>query len=145
MLDRSFTARLSQADDASKANYSALKNELLSYVGVRSSTNWEDDTFTKSGNICAKMRVEGTTLNLLLALKLADLDAEKYHLTDASRECAEAPVKMAVADDQALAGAKELIAQLMSDLGATKVEAVLLGSRPQMRAIMATVSARVTG
>ena len=43
--NRSFTARITQADNDLKARYSELKNYLMSYAGVRARMSWKRETF----------------------------------------------------------------------------------------------------
>ncbi len=119
-LDRSFTARLSQAEDNVKEFYSEIKNELLSYKKVRSRVSWKFDSFYKGRNKCVilQLRGSGKKLNMYIALRAEDL-APKYHAKDVSDKAlyASVPSLVKISGSRSLKYAKQLIAQLMADLG----------------------------
>ncbi len=115
ILDRSFTSRLTQADDLVKENYTVVKNEFLSYKGVKSRTSWNYDTFNKGRDKLAKLQVRGKTLIMYLALDPADLNP-KYHHKDMSAisKYKEVPTRFKVRSPRSIKYAKELIASVMS-------------------------------
>ena len=126
---KSFMARLIQTQNPNQDYYTELKNELLSYKGVKSRLSWKYDSFNKGRKKCAKIAIRGKTLVLYLALD--PLDEEKFHPTKyyqfnaGETKCyAEVPFGMKIRSDRALKYAKELIAILMAELGLEKREIV---------------------
>lgn len=125
MLDRSFTARLSQADDALKANYNEIKNFALSFKGVNSRISWSYDSINRGRRKVCKIVVKGKSLILYLALNPYELP-EKYHhksVNDVSKY-AQTPTKLKVRSGRSVKYAKELIAMIASnyDLKQREVE-----------------------
>ena len=123
VLDRSFTSRLVQADDAVKDLYAIIKNELLSYKGVKSRVSWNYDTYNKGREKLVKLQVRGKTLVMYIALDPATLDA-KYHHKDMSgiSKYKDVPTRFKIRSPRSVKYAKELIALLMQRLGATQGE-----------------------
>ena len=126
---KSFMARLIQTQNPNQDYYTELKNELLSYKGVKSRLSWNYDSFNKGRKKCAKIAIRGKTLVLYLALD--PLDEEKFHPTKyyqfnagETKRYAEVPFGMKIRSDRALKYAKELIAILMAELGLEKREIV---------------------
>ena len=68
LYDRSFKARVMQADDQLKEFYDLLKNKLLSYKGVKSRFSWSGESFRIGRKLYAVLAVKGKTLNLYLAI-----------------------------------------------------------------------------
>ena len=82
--DKSFTARLIQSDDDIKYWYTEIKNEILSYKGVKSRISWKRETFKCGGKlVLAKLGYRGKVLCLYLPLNPYEYD-EKYHVENAS-------------------------------------------------------------
>lgn len=121
--DRSFTARLSQADELVKSHYSALKNELLSYKGVKSRVSWTCDSFNWGWRKLAKLQIKGKSLVMYLAIDPKTVD-EKYHCKDVSdvAKYRQVPTKIKVKSLRSLKYAKELIAKLMMEIGLEQEE-----------------------
>ena len=82
--DRSFEAKLIQADDTLKRWYSELKNELLSYKKVTSRLSWQHEAFRLGRGTVAKLVIRGKTLRIYLALDPSAYDGSKYVVEDAS-------------------------------------------------------------
>lgn len=78
--NRSFTARLIQADEKVKEYYSAVKNELKQY-DVKERTSWRYETYRRGRKLLAKLCVRGKTLCLYCAG-----DAGKYGGTSVKAE-----------------------------------------------------------
>ncbi len=118
VLDRSFYARLSQADDKVKELYSDLKNDLLSYKKVRSRVSWKYDTFYKGRAKCVILQLRGKKINMYIALKAEDL-APKYHAKDVSDKARyeTVPTLVKVAGGRSLLYAKQLVKLLMDNMG----------------------------
>ena len=87
--DKSFTAKLIQSEDEVKYWYTEIKNELLSYKGVKGRISWKRETFKCGGKlVLAKLAYRGKMLCLFLPLNVADYD-EEYHVESASESCYE--------------------------------------------------------
>ncbi len=65
---RSFMSRLIQGGDPLQSLYSAAKNYLLQYTGVRDRISWDCETFSYKRNPLVKLCVRGKTLYAYLAL-----------------------------------------------------------------------------
>lgn len=115
-LDRSFTARLSQADDELKSNYNEIKNFALSFKGVNSRISWSYDSINRGRRKICKIVVKGKSLILYLALNPYALP-EKYHhksVNDVTKY-AQTPTKLRVRSGRSVKYAKELIAMIAAN------------------------------
>ena len=114
----SFTSRLIQADNDVQDYYTALKNHLLSYKGVKSRTSWNYETFAKGRVQCARINIKGKTLTVNLALIPSDYNVNKYHFTDLSDnpKFDKLPMLLKIRSARALKYALELIDELMKTL-----------------------------
>lgn len=121
VYDRSFTARIAQADETVRAYYNEIKAELLSYKGVKSRMSWTADSFNKGRNKCAKMQIKGKTLVLYLALDPETLE-QKYRVKNVSTvaKYEQVPTELRLRNPRSFKYAKELIERLMADMGGTK-------------------------
>ena len=117
----SFTSRLIQAADDVQDYYTALKNHLLSYKGIKSRTSWNYETFAKGRTQCARINIKGKTLTINLALLPESYNVNKYHFTDLSDnpKFDKLPMLLKVRSARALKYAMELIDELMKNLGVT--------------------------
>lgn len=124
MYNRSFTAKLIQADEIVQAKYGRLKNELLSYKKVRSRMSWTNDSFRLGRETVAKFALRGKTLSLYLALDPASLEGTKYRYEDASSVAryAAVPVRLKLKSDRSVKYAAELIARLAEEKGAPRAD-----------------------
>ncbi len=111
---RSYLARLSQADDAAKDHYNAIKNLLLSYKGVKGRTSRSFETFHAGRTPLVKLNAKAHALHLYLALDPADLADSKYHFKDVSakKKYAAVPVLIKVKGERQLKHALELLTML---------------------------------
>lgn len=82
--NRSFEARIIQADDSLKGYYSKLKNHLLSYEGVTANPSWKKESYIVGRDTVANFIVRGKTLCLCLALDPKRFDGTKYKVEDRS-------------------------------------------------------------
>ena len=122
--DKSQTAKLMQSDDVVKNYYDLIKNELLSYKGVKCRLSWKHESFRK-GRVClAKLKVRGKHLRLLLPLNPADYVDTKYKVKDLSNKKAHAdtPCGYSIKNDRRSVYAKDLIATVMQTNGVEKAE-----------------------
>ena len=114
----SFTSRLIQSENDVQDYYTALKNHLLSYKGVKTRTSWNYETFSKGRNQLARINIKGKTLTINLALVPNEYNASKYHFTDLSDnpKFDKLPMLLKVRSARALKYALELINELMKSL-----------------------------
>ncbi len=116
VLDRSFSARLAQADDSLKANYNEIKNFALSFKNVTSRISWSYDSINRGRKKICKIIIKGKSLIMYLALNPYELP-EKYHhksVNDVSKY-AQTPTKLKVRSGRSVKYAKELIAMIASN------------------------------
>jgi predicted transport protein len=124
VYNRSFSAKIMQAEDNIQAYYSELKNELLSYKGVKARMSWAYESFNKGRNHVAKFTIRGKTLSLYLALDPDKYNVSRYHHKDVSETAryATVPFMLKIKSDRAAKYAKELIAEAMNKVGAVKID-----------------------
>ncbi|MDE7405561.1 MAG: transmembrane domain-containing protein [Clostridiales bacterium] len=124
VFDRSFTARIIQADDALKARYSELKNYLLQYKGVKNRISWRRETFSMGRKTIAMFSVRGKTLCLYLAADPTKFDNSKYNVENMSETASrrKTPLLFRIKSDRRTAYAKQLIDIVMQEQGAIKTE-----------------------
>ena len=116
---RSFLSRYIQAESYVQDYYTEIKNELLSYKGVKSRSSWAKESFNRGRIHLAKMDVKGKALYLYLALEPAALEGTKYKFTLAKGDC---PVLLKIKSERKKKHALELIAQLMAGFGLLRIE-----------------------
>lgn len=114
---KSFTAKLIQASDESKNYYSQIKNELLSYKGVKSRISWKHESFTAGRLTLAKLCYRGKNLCLFLPLDPKEYADSKYIVDDMSEVLAyeKTPLLYRIKNDRRLNYSKELIAEVMGE------------------------------
>ena len=124
VFDRSFTARIIQANDALKARYSELKNYLLAGKGVRSRTSWKRETFYIGRKTIATFSVRGKTLMLYLASDPGKYDYTKYKVENMSEVASrrKTPLLFRIKNDRRTAYAKQLIDMLFDEIGVPSIE-----------------------
>lgn len=86
---RTFESRVALSDDEIRKYYSALKNKLLSYRGVKSRISRNVETYNKGRINLAKLDVKSKSLYLYLGMdyeKVAALEEGKYHVRDCSQK-----------------------------------------------------------
>lgn len=115
--NKSFTAKIIQSSDVVKNYYSEIKNELLSYKGVKARMSWKGETFYSGRTTYAKLCVRGKCLGLFLALDAKDYAESKY-IVDDMYEIAtyeKTPCLYRIKNDRRVKYSKELIATVMGD------------------------------
>ena len=114
----SFQSRLIQADEDIQSYYSAIKNKLLSYKGVKARTSWNFESFNKTRVQCAKLNIKGKALLLYINLDTEQYNAGKYHFQNVSDtpKFADVPMMLKVKSERGLKYAFELIEELMTKL-----------------------------
>ena len=105
-----FLTRIITADLDIKANYNAIKNELLSY-GVKSRVSRGGDTFRLGGKEYAKIYLVGKTLKVYFALSPEDYKDSTFPIEDVGHRpnYAEMPLLFKVRSDLSVRRCKELI------------------------------------
>ncbi len=120
--DRSFTARIIQADDDQKSWYTEIKNEIMSYKKVHSRISWKKEGFNIGRNVVARIAFRGLTLCLYLPLNADDYADSKYKVEpiedNASFE--DTPCLYRIKNAKRARYAKELLADVLAKLGAEK-------------------------
>ena len=122
--NRSFEARLIQADDELKNYYSVIKNAILAYKGVNARMSWKYEKYSFRRNPFAKLIIKGKTLCLYLPLDPAEFAESKYKIEDVSgiSQFAETPVLYRIKNDRRLKYAAELIARVGEKLGVERTD-----------------------
>lgn len=120
----SFMSRFIQAEKDVQDYYTAIKNHINSYSGIKSRTSWNYETFSSGRNQCVRLNIKGRTLMVCLALDPKAYNINKYHFVDMSDDTKfdKVPMLLKIRSDRALKYALELIDELMKTLGITKGE-----------------------
>ena len=107
---RSLKSKLIQNETA-QGYYNALKNEFLSYDGVRSRISFNYETFRKGKKLLAKFVISGKTLNVYIALNPEEFEESKYRYEDVSekKSYAETPMRVKITSKRASKHCAELI------------------------------------
>lgn len=121
--NRSFTARITQADNDLKARYSELKNYLLAFRGVRARMSWRRETFHIGRKSVAGFVVRGKTLCLCLATDPALFENTKYKVVDVSGRKGKNPLPCMykLTSDRKMSYAKELADIVLAGFNTAKV------------------------
>ncbi|MDE6504343.1 MAG: uL15 family ribosomal protein [Clostridia bacterium] len=122
--NKSFTAKLIQSADGVKDYYTEIKNEILSYKGVKARVSWKYEAFNAGRAMLAKIAVRGKNLSLFLALDPKAYADTKYIIDDMSEVAAyeKTPLLYRIKNDRRLNYCKELIATVMQANGLEKLE-----------------------
>ena len=115
---RSFLSRYIQAEAYIQDYYTEIKNELLSYKGVKARTSWSKESFKCGRTHIAKIDVKGKALCLYLALDPESVDA-KYRVAKAKGDC---PTLIKIKSERKKKYALELIRTLMESLALPRIE-----------------------
>ncbi|MCH5153523.1 MAG: bacterial Ig-like domain-containing protein [Clostridiales bacterium] len=115
--DKSFTARLIQSDDDVKYWYTEIKNELLSYKGVKGRISWKRETFKCGGKlVLAKLAYRGKRLCLFLPLNPYDYGEDMHIENAADISCYEdTPLMIRLKNRKRVEIAKKLIRLVMEN------------------------------
>lgn len=118
--NRSFIARIIQADDELKARYSELKNHILSYKNVYNKITWKREAFYSDKRICvATFAIRGKTLCLFLAVDPAKFEGTKYKVEDrlSKRPHAKMPTMYRIRSDRSTKFAREMLNIVFAEHG----------------------------
>lgn len=121
---KSFLAKLIQSDEETKKFYSDIKNEFLSYEGVKSRISWKWESFRLGRKVLAKLRLRGKTLSVCLALNTATYVDSKYAVENLSliKSFIDTPCLYRIKNNRRLRYAFDLIFDLMQENGVQKKE-----------------------
>ena len=118
---KSFTAKLSQADDELKDYYNELKNYALSYKKTNSRISWHFDSVNVGRNQVLKFVIRGKTLCLYYALNADDYTESKYKVEKVeSKKYEEVPCLYRIKNDRRRDYAKDLIDVVMANVPTEK-------------------------
>ena len=115
----SFMSRLIQSESTIQDYYTALKNHILSYKGVKARTSWNFESFNLGRIQCVKLNVKGSSFLVYLGLDPKEYNVNKYHFVDVSDKpkLDKVPMMLKVKSDRALKYAIELIDEVMKKNG----------------------------
>lgn len=132
--NRSFTAKLIQADDTLKSRYSELYNELLRYE-LKSRMSWSNESLYRGRKTYAKFAIRGKTLSLYLALKPAEFADTKYGFKDVGNvaKYKDVPMRLKIKSSRGVRWAKELIGKIAEKKGWKKKDLPEDNFRPEYR------------
>lgn len=119
---KSYQAKLAQADAKIGDYYSAIKNALLHYRGVRARKSWNYEAFNRGRTPVAKLIAKSKTIYLYLGIDPAELEGTKYGAIDVSekKKFAATPSLMKIKGDRKLKFALELIEKICGETLALK-------------------------
>ena len=104
---KSFTAKLSQANDEIKKYYNAIKNHALSYRKASSRISWHYDAIKVGGESILKFAIRGKTLCVYYSLFEID---EKYKVEKIeSKKYEDSPYLYRIKNDRRCKYATELV------------------------------------
>ena len=111
----SFMSRLIQSTENIQSFYSAIKNHVLSYKGIKARGSWNYEAFNKGRVQLVKLNIKGKTLIVNLNLDPKEFNINKYHFVDCSDKpkFAKVPMMMKVRSARALKYTLELIDEMM--------------------------------
>ena len=115
---RDFTTKLMRADSATKARYSAVKNELLRY-GMKPRISTAYESWYIGRTTYAKFAIRGKTLTLFMALDPAEFEGTKYNFRNVGdvNKYETVPMRVNLKSDRAVRWVKELLATLAEKKG----------------------------
>ncbi len=119
---RSFISRLIQSGEKTQNLYTAVKNRLLGYKGVKSRNSWGSENFSYKRNPIAKLCVKGKTLYLYLALTDQEIETLLIDEKVQTTKYAFVPAKIRITGVVKLNRALKAIEVIMSRLGLTAGE-----------------------
>ena len=123
----SFTARLLQASEETKSNYSEIRSYLESYPDIKVSDSWGQQSFLYKGRTIAKIRIQGKTIRLYLHLDPTQYAGTKYNISDESsvKAHAQTPSLFKVKGSRGLLYSKDLLKDMFEKLEVKQNEYVL--------------------
>ena len=122
VLKRSLENKLILADTRERRYYNKLKNELLSYEGVKAEMQTATEVFRHGKETVARLAVAGFT-RIYFALNPDEFDVERYKQADKTEiDFEDAKMLIRVRNDDEYAIATELLAIMMGALSVNRLE-----------------------
>lgn len=123
MYNKSFTAKLIQANDEVREYYNTLKNYVLSYKKVTTRISWSHESVNRGRDKICRFVLRGKSLYVYLPLNPDDYIDTKYKVerSDAKR-FEELPCLYRIKNPRRVKFATELIATVMEKHGLESVE-----------------------
>ncbi|MBQ9760459.1 MAG: hypothetical protein IJW16_03815 [Clostridia bacterium] len=111
---RSFMSRLIQSQGNVQDYYTEIKNQLLSYKGVKSRVSWSNESINKGRTQVAKIVAKSKTLYIYLAIDPKTLEDASYEVVDVSdkKKYAAVPALIKVRGDRKFKFVMDLIRQI---------------------------------
>ena len=123
VLKRTLENKLILADTRERRYYNKLKNELLSYEGIKSEMQVATEVFRHGKQVVARLSIAGYT-RIYFALEPDEFDVDRYKQADQSQvDFEDAKMMLRVRDDDEYAVSVELIAIMMGALAINRLEA----------------------
>lgn len=121
---RTFAEKVRDLSDENKEIYNMLKNQLMSYDGIKNRVTKSNDIFRYKRDYVAKISILGKTVKLHLALNPEDYAVSKYHHKDlsAKKKYAKVPLMLKLKSQRSKKFAVEFISDAMKKAGREKVE-----------------------
>ena len=122
ILKRSLENKLIVADTRERRYYNKLKNEILSYEGVKAEMQAATEVFRNGKETVARLTLAGFT-RIYFALTPEEFDVERYKQADKTAvDFEDAKMLIRVRNDDEFAIATELLAIMMGALGVNRSE-----------------------
>ena len=122
ILKRSLENKLILADTRERRYYNKLKNEILSYEGIKCEMQSASEVFRQGKQVVARLAVAGFT-RIYFALNPEEFDVERYKQSDKQEiDFEDAKMLLRVRDDDEFAIATELLAIMMGAMNINKAE-----------------------
>lgn len=109
---KSFSAKLIQSSQELQNYYSAIKNQILSFVKVKSRLTWKYESFTKGKTKLAKIQIRGKHLVCYLALDPNKYKRQGIENASDNKTFSETPVMIRIKSDKKLEKCLSLISDL---------------------------------
>ena len=115
-LNRSFTSRVAQGDEQVKSVYNEIKNELLSYEGLKNIVGWSRDRFLLGRHTLAKIGFKRKAICLFLAAPLDAIDTDKFEVENISalKSAGKMTFRMRITSEEGAKYASRVIAATMA-------------------------------
>ena len=125
ILRRSMENKLILADTRERRYYNKLKNEILSYIGIRAEMQTATEVFRNGKQVVARLALAGFT-RIYFALDPDEFDVERYKQADKTEvDFEDAKMLLRVRNDDEYAIASELLAIMMGALNVNRFETPL--------------------
>lgn len=120
----SYIARLTSLSDDAKDYYTQLKNELLSYKGIKTRISWKNESFRRGRLTVARFNVRDNILCVYLALDPDEYQDTKfvYESVKDIKAYENVPMLVYVKNELACKKVKDLFADMMGKLSVVKQE-----------------------